>query len=190
MSRPLSLVMLSGSLRTGSFNTALLRALQELAPDTLRLTMLEWRTVPVYDGDCEDREGIPAVVTELQAAIRASDGLVIATPEYNHSIPGGFKNLLDWLSRGPMPHGLHGVPTAILGASVGTIGTTRAQAILRQTLAALNAPTMPSPQVLVTDANNRFGADGSLTDQATRNFVGNWLVAVERWMRRFPLAER
>lgn len=190
MSRSLSLVMLSGSLRTGSFNTALLRALQELAPDTLRLTMLEWRTVPVYDGDREDLEGIPAVVTDLQTAIRGADGLIIATPEYNHGLPGGLKNVLDWLSRGPMPHGLDGVPTAILGASVGTIGTTRAQAILRQTLAALNAPTMPSPQVLVTDANNRFSAGGSLTDQATRKFVDNWLVAVERWMRRFPLAER
>lgn len=190
MSEPLSLVMLSGSLRTGSFNTALLRALPELAPPSLRLTMLEWRTVPFYDGDQEDREGIPAVVTALQAAIRGSDGLIIATPEYNHAPPGGLKNLLDWLSRGPMPHGLHGVPTAILGASVGTIGTTRAQAILRQTLAALNAPTLPFPQVLVTEANNRFSADGSLTDAATRKFVGDWLVEVERWMRRFPRTER
>lgn len=190
MSETLSLVMLSGSLRTGSFNTALLRALPDLAPASLRLTMLEWRTVPVYDGDHEDREGIPEVVVALQAAIRAADGLIIATPEYNHSLPGGFKNVLDWLSRGPMPHGLDAVPTAILGASDGMIGTTRAQAILRQTLAALNAPTLPFPQVLVTNASKRFSDDGTLTDPATRKFVGEWLVEVERWMRRFPRTAR
>jgi chromate reductase len=105
-------------------------------------------------------------------------------------MPGGLKNAIDWLSRGPSPHGLDGVPSAMLGASNGTIGTTRSQARLRQTLAALNSPAMPQPQVLVARAQDKIDAEGKLTDESTRNFIRGWLVEVERWMRRFPRGER
>lgn len=185
MADPLRLVALCGSLRGGSYNRALLAALPQLAPDGLTIEVLEWRQLPVFDEDLE-HGGPPAEVCALQRQVRASDGLIIATPEYNHGVPGGLKNLLDWLSRGPMPHGLYEVPTAILGASNGTIGTTRAQAILRQVLAACNAPTMPFPQVLVARAQEKFDAAGRLTDEATGTFLRTWLAEVERWMRRFP----
>ncbi len=189
MADALHLVALCGSLRRGSYNRSLLAALPPLAPEGMTIEVLEWGEVPVYNGDVE-AEGMPQVVLALQSRIRAADGLLIGTPEYNHSIPGGLKNVLDWLSVGASPHALFEVPTAILGASNGTIGTTRAQAILRQTLATLNAPTMPFPQVLVATAQKKFDADGKLTDDATREFLRTYLVAVARWMRRFPRAER
>lgn len=190
MSDVLELVALSGSLRAGSFNRALVRALPELAPAGLRFTPLEWGHLPVYSGDLEHDGLPPEPVRELQRRIRASDGLIISTPEYNHGVPGGLKNLVDWLSRGPAPHGLFQVPVGILGASDGTIGTTRAQAALRQTLAALNAPTMPFPQVLVAKAHEKIDAEGKLRHEPTREFIRTWLVEVERWMRRFPASER
>ena len=185
----LELVTISGSLRAASFNTMLINALPELAPPALHFTALDWSAVPMYNGDVETA-GIPEAVTTLHRAIRASDGLIIATPEDNHGVPGGLKNLLDWLSVGKPPHGLYGVPIAVCGASNGTIGTTRAQAVLRQTLAALNAPTMPFPQVLVATAQDRFDTDGKLIHEGPRDFGGTWVIEVERWMRRFPKSER
>jgi chromate reductase len=185
----LRLATLSGSLRRASYNSALIRALPELAPPAMHFVSASMTGIPVYDGDLEDR-GVPDAVTDLHRAIRACDGLIIATPEYNHGIPGGLKNTIDWLSRGAMPHGLYGIPTAILGASDGMIGTTRAQYALRQTLAALNAPTMPFPQVLVSHAERKIDGAGVLHDEATREFMRAWLLEVERWMRRFPRGER
>jgi len=185
----LELVAISGSLRAASYNSALLRNLPELAPAGLRFTVHSIAEIPVFNHDLEV-QGMPPAVTRLHQAIRGSDGLVIATPEYNHGVPGGLKNAVDWLSRGPMPHGLYRIPTAILGASDGMIGTTRSQAALRQSLAALNAPTLPFPQVLVSFAQNKIDATGRLTDEPTREFIRQWLVEVERWMRRFPKTER
>jgi chromate reductase len=185
----LELVTLSGSLRKHSYNSALLRLLPDLAPPTLRFTAGTMAGIPVYDGDLEDR-GVPAEVTALRQAIAQADGLIIATPEYNHGIPGGLKNTIDWLSRPPVPHGLYAVPVAILGASDGMIGTTRAQSALRQTLAALNAPTMPFPQVLVSNVHTKVDHDGMLNHEPTREFIGVWLADVARWMRRFPRSER
>lgn len=190
MAETLRLVTLCGSLRAASYNRSLIRVLPELAPKALKFEELEWDHLPVYNGDLETDGMPPKIVRELQERIRASDGVVIATPEYNHSVPGGLKNALDWLSRGPAPHAFYQVPTAILGASDGTIGTTRAQAILRQTLATLNSPTLPFPQVLVANAHTKVDAQGVLTDESTRSFMAKWLVEVERWMRRFPRAER
>ena len=185
----LELVAISGSLRAASYNSALLRNLPELAPATLRFTVHSIAEIPVFNQDLE-AQGMPPAVTRLHRAIRGSDGLVIATPEYNHGVPGGLKNALDWLSRGPMPHGLFGIPTAILGASDGTIGTTRAQYALRQTLTQLNAPTLPYPQVLVSLVHQKIDATGRLTDEPTREFIRKWLVEVERWMRSFPKTVR
>jgi chromate reductase len=190
MADVLNLAALSGSLRAGSYNTALLRALPGLAPVTLRFTLLTIAGIPVYNGDDEDAQGLPDAVVRLRAAIRQSDGLVIATPEYNNGVPGGLKNALDWCSRPPEPHGLFGIPTAILGASDGVLGTARAQHALRQTLVPLNAPTLPFPQVLVGRAQTKIDASGTLTDEPTRGFIRSWLLEVDRWMRRFPKSER
>ena len=186
----IELVTLSGSLRAGSFNTALLRALPELSTSTMRFTMVSMAGIPVYNGDDEDASGLPPAVVALRAAIRGSDGLIIATPEYNNGVPGPLKNALDWCSRPPAPHGLDGIPTAILGASDGMFGTARSQHALRQSLVALNAPTLLLPQMLVGAAHHKIDAMGKLTDEPTRGFIKGWLVEVERWMRRFPKSER
>lgn len=177
-------------MRTASYNTALLRALPELAPATLRFTLHTIAGIPVYNGDDEDAHGLPPAVVALRNAIRGADGLIIATPEYNNGIPGPLKNALDWCSRAPMPHGLYEIPTAILGASDGMFGTARSQHALRQTLVALNAPTFTIPQMLVGVAQDKIDAAGKLTDEPTRGFIRGWLLEVERWMRRFPKSER
>ncbi len=190
MTAPLNLVTISGSLRRDSFNTALLENIPDLAPSGLTFRRLEIGHLPVLDEDLENDDMPPEAVRALQLEIRASDGIIFATPEYNHGLPGGLKNAIDWLSRGPAPHGLYGVPSAMLGASNGTIGTTRSQSQLRQTLAALNSPAMPQPQVLVARAQDKIDENGTLTDESTRKFMGHWLVEVERWMRRFPRSER
>lgn len=184
----LKLVGFSGSLRAASYNTALLREVVEMLPPTMQITIHSIADIPLFNEDVE-AQGTPAAVTALHNAIRASDGVVMATPEYNHGIPGVLKNTLDWLSRAT-PHAFYGVPTALLGASNGLIGTTRSQAATRQTLAALNSPCMPFPQVLVSRVQDKVDAGNRLTDESTRKFIHVWLVEVERWMRRFPWSER
>ena len=188
MSEVLHLVAISGSLRAGSYNTALLRNLLEMTPPSLKITIHGIGEIPLFNEDVE-AQGTPAAVAALHRAIRASDGVIIATPEYNHGIPGVLKNTLDWLSRG-QPHGFYGVPSALIGGSNGMIGTTRSQAATRQTLAALNSPCLPQPQVLVSLVQKKIDANGRLTDEPTRAFIDGWLVEVERWMRRFPRGER
>lgn len=188
MSEVLNLVGFSGSLRAASYNSALLREVVEMLPPTVRITIHSIADIPLFNEDVEAR-GTPTSVLELHRAIRESDGVVLATPEYNHGIPGVLKNTLDWLSRGT-PHALYGVPTALLGGSNGLIGTTRSQAVTRQTLAALNSPCLPFPQVLVSRVQDKIDDQGHLTDDATTKFIHAWLVEVERWMRRFPRSER
>lgn len=184
----LNLVAFSGSLRKASYNTALLHNLVELLPPSLKLTIHSIGDIPLFNEDVEDA-GFPEPVARLYSAIRAADGVVLATPEYNHGIPGVLKNTLDWLSR-QTPHAFYGVPTALLGASNGFIGTTRSQAATRQTLAALNSPCMPFPQVLVSRVQDKIDAQGHLHDESTRKFITTWTQEVERWMRRFPRSER
>jgi chromate reductase len=164
----------------------LLRALIERSPATLQWTELHWAALPVFNGDLE-HPAPPEVVTRAQQVVRAADGLVIVTPEYNHGIPGGLKNVLDWLSRGGgPPHSLFGIPAAIAGASDGMIGTARCQLALRNTLATLNVPTMPWPGALVSNCEERFDEARNLVHEPTSKFLRDWLGHVERWMRRFP----
>jgi len=128
---------ISGSLRRGSTNSALLRAAAERLPGGAELVELErLGEVPPYDEDVED-EGTPAVVDELRAAVRAADAILIATPEYNSSIPGQLKNALDWVSRPAGKSALNGKPVAVVGASSGMFGAVWAQAELRKVLAAM-----------------------------------------------------
>jgi len=116
---------LSGSLRSGSYNTALLRAAARLMPEGVTLEVATIHGIPLYDGDVEAAEGIPAPVAALKDQVAAADGLLLATPEYNNSIPGVFKNAIDWLSRPPADIGrvFGGRPVAVIGASPGGFGT-------------------------------------------------------------------
>jgi len=162
----LTLLGLSGSLRAGSLNTALLRVAATLVapPDTL--TVRTVHGVPLYDGDVE-AQGLPAEVVALREAIRAADGLLISTPEYNHGVPGVLKNALDWVSRGA-DQPLRGKSVAVLSASPGGMGGVRAQLAWLPTLACVGARVMHSPEFYLSNAAQAFTADGALADERTR----------------------
>lgn len=173
---------LSGSLRAGSYNTAVLRAAAELAPDDVALEIGSIRDIPLYDDDVR-AAGIPAAVTALQERVLQADAVLIATPEYNYSVPGVLKNAIDWLSR-LKPQPFSDKPVGIMGASGGAIGTARAQYDLRKTFVFLNAPVLTQPEVMIAAAHTRFDESGRLTDETTRKFVGNLVVALRDWTLR------
>ncbi|KZC34383.1 MULTISPECIES: NADPH-dependent FMN reductase [Rhodanobacter] len=178
---------LAGSLRRDSWNRRLLQAAVAQAPATLQLDVYDALTaVPLFDEDLEQHDPAgPAGVQALRAAVAAADGLVIATPEYNHSMPGVLKNALDWLSReSPAGDVLAEKPVAVLGASSGPWGTRLAQASLRQVLHTCCALVMPAPTLFVANAASRFDADGALADLATVQSLQDFLLAFERWMAR------
>ena len=181
---PFAVVGLAGSLRRASFNRALLRTAQELAPPTLRIEIHELADIPLYNEDVE-RSGVPESVARLREAVGKADGLLIATPEYNHGVPGVLKNTIDWLSRPPRGSVLNGKPAAIMGASPGVVGTARSQSQLRQAFVFTNTPTLLQPEVLVGKATDKFDAEGKLIDQATRDFLVVFLNQFVVWMTRF-----
>jgi len=175
---------IAGSLRRASYNRALLRAAVELAPATLTIEVHEITNIPLYDQDVEDA-GVPTAVTALREAVRAADALLIATPEYNHGVPGVLKNTIDWLSRPPRGSALSGKPVGLIGASPGVTGTARSQTQLRQAFVFTNSYAMPQPEVLVGRAHEKFDAEGRLTDDATRKFLGQFLAQFVEWVARF-----
>ena len=180
----MKIVGISGSLRKASYNTALLRALLPLLRQGMEIELVRLNGIPVYDGDDEKATGKPASILELDQKIRASDGVIIVTPEYNFSIPGGLKNATDWLSRGSSP--LKWKRVGIMGASDGPIGTARSQYHLRQTLQAHEAIVMPRPEIFVSTAHDKFDAEGNLTDEATRKRLGKWLQSFADWVEKRP----
>jgi chromate reductase len=183
-SKPLKLVTLLGSLRKGSFNAAVARALPALAPaDVTVVALPAIRGLPVYDADLQ-AEGIPDSVRDLGAAIRGADGVVIVTPEYNYSIPGGLKNAIDWISRlENQPFG--GKPVAIQSASPGGLGGARAQYHLRQVLVFLDALVLNKPEVFVREVTAKIDkGTGELADPATREVISAQLAAFAGFIRR------
>lgn len=172
---------ISGSLRKASTNTGLLRALAGLAPQGVQVEIATLHGIPVYDGDVEAKDGKPQVILDLDARIRAADGIVIATPEYNFSIPGGLKNATDWLSRGGSPFKWRKV--GVIGASGGPVGTARVQYHLRQNLQGLEAITMPKPEFFASNNGEKFDRDGNLTDEATSTHLLNWLSAYLEFLK-------
>src|SRR5215210_2823832 len=181
--RDLTVLAFAGSLRQGSYNRALLRAAQEVAPAGMTLSIFDIADVPLYNGDVE-AEGDPEPVARFKQAIREADGLLIATPEYNHGVPGVTKNAIDWASRPPRQAPLHEKPVAILGASPGITGTARGQSQLRQAFEFTNSYCMPQPEILVYKAHEKFDAEGRLTDEKTREFLGKFLVPSGEWIER------
>jgi chromate reductase, NAD(P)H dehydrogenase (quinone) len=181
---PLVVCGIAGSLRQGSYNRALLRATQELAPEEMEIRIFDrLAEIPPFDQDLEE-EGDPEPVQALKRAIGEADALLVATPEYNHGVPGVLKNAIDWASRPPRGSVLAGKPTAILGASPGVTGTARAQSQLRQAFVFTDTPTLPQPEILVYRAHEKFDAEGRLTDEKTRDFVGRLLRELADWTRR------
>jgi chromate reductase len=174
---------LCGSLRKGSYNAGLRRALPALAPEGMLVEPLDGiADLPLYNGDIE-AEGFPEPVTAMAEAIRAADGIVICTPEYNNSIPGTLKNAIDWLSR--LPHQpFSEKPVALQSASTGAFGGVRAQLAIRPALVTLNAFVLNRPAVLVAQAKSKFDETGELKDEATLDQMRKQLAAFEIWIRR------
>lgn len=173
---------IAGSLRQGSFNRAALRAAQGLVPDGAELEIADLAGIPPFNQD-EERQPPPAVV-ELKRRVRAADAILISTPEYNFSIPGVLKNAIDWASR---PHGdsaWTGKPVAVMGASVGMLGSARAQYHLRQVFVFLDMHPVNRPEVMIATAAQRFDERGQLTDERTRELVRELLAALAAWTRR------
>lgn len=176
---PLNVLALSGSLREKSWNTALLREAARLAPAGMAIELASLRDIPLYDADVEDR-GMPASVSALADRVRGADALLIATPEYNFSIPGVLKNAIDWLSRPSVDASLAQKPVAILGAG-GRLGSARAQYHLRQVCACLSMLPVPRPEVFVINAWEKFDAQGRLSSDADARQVVDLLVALGDW---------
>jgi chromate reductase len=171
------LVGLSGSLRQASYNSALLRAAAGLMPDGSELVVETIRGVPLYDGDLEESEGIPERVTALKEAIAAADGLLLVTPEYNNSIPGVFKNAIDWLSRPPadIKRVFGGRPVALIGASPGGFGTILSQNAWLPVLRTLGADLWTGGRMMVSRAQTVFNQDGTLADQKVEEQLRKYL---------------
>jgi chromate reductase len=177
----MKILAIAGALRKDSYNTQLLRAVKELAPPEMAIEIVTLHGIPLYDGDEEDKHGVPASVKVLQEKVREADGVIIATPEYNFSVPGVLKNGLDWMSRSGNPFKWKRV--GVMGASEGPIGTARSQYHLRQNLNGLEAITMPKPEIFVALAPTKFSS-GKLTDEATKKIIVTWLNGFKDWVKR------
>jgi chromate reductase len=177
----LNLLGISGSTRRASLNRALLQTIAEVLPAEAKLTLWDGiEALPIFNSDLPE----PTGVMQLKSTIAAVDGVIIAVPEYNYSIPGGLKNALDWVSRPPATSPLRGKPTAICGAASGMSGTIRAQNHLRQMLVYSDTPVMNQPEVLIPRAHERFDATGKLTDESTRQLLTRYATAFAAFVRR------
>ena len=183
------IVAFAGSLRRGSFNRALIRAAQELAPEGMTIEPVEIGELPFYNADVE-AEGDPSSVAAFKAALHQCDGILIATPEYNDGIPAVLGNAMDWGSRLPGRSPLSGKPVALVGASPSQVGTARAQLHLRQILSHVHARVLPPPELLVSKAHERFDTALRLKDEGTRKVLGDLLARFGRWIARERAAEQ
>lgn len=186
-SRPLRLAGIAGSLRRGSYNRLLLDAVAERLGPEITFDRLEIGELPPFNEDLNDDATRPAVVHAFKERLAAADGLVIATPEYNYSVPGVLKNALDWASRPVATSPLAQKPVAILGASQGAFGTVRAQLHLRQICVFLDMLPFNKPEVLVRDPATKFDAAGRLVDAPTAALLDEFVAAFLRWVRRLQL---
>lgn len=175
---------ISGSLRAQSYNTALLRSAQALGLPDVQLDLATLHGIPLYDGDVEQRDGLPQAVVELKNRIVASDALLLATPEYNNGMPGVFKNAIDWLSRPPADAArVFGQrPVAVIGASPGGFGTILAQNAWLPVLRTLGAQYWSGGRLLVSRAHQVFNASGEMTDEAIRKQLGDFLQNFARFV--------
>lgn len=185
MAESMNVVTLLGSLRKGSFNAMVANTLPKIAPEGMSVSALpSIRDIPIYDADIQQEEGFPAAVEAIAAQIRAADGVVIVTPEYNYSVPGGLKNAIDWLSRLP-DQPLAGKPVLIQTSSMGAIGGARCQYHLRQILVFLDAMVMNKPEFMGGVIQNKVDPQtGEVVDQSTLDHLIGQLTAFGKYIQR------
>ena len=187
MGKKIHILGFAGSLRKESYNRALLSAASEMVPDDAVLEVFALEGIPPFNQDLEDQP--PDKVKDFKARIRAADAILIATPEYNYSIPGVLKNAIDWASR---PHGdnaFDAKPVAVMGASIGMLGTARAQYDLRRSFVFLNMYPMNKPEVMVPFAGEKVDNTGRITDEKTRAKIREMVESLVAWTRRMKLVE-
>jgi chromate reductase, NAD(P)H dehydrogenase (quinone) len=182
MAEQLKVLGISGSLRKASFNTMALKAAQKLVPDGMSIEIADISQIPLYNEDLKTG-GNPESVEIFRRQIKAADGVLFVSPEYNYTIPGVLKNAYDWASRAP-DQPFNEKPVAVMGASTGMIGTARMQYDLRKTLVFTNAFVMPRPEVMIGGAASKFGAQGNLIDEKTQQVLGDFLKAFQGWILR------
>src|SRR3954462_3351829 len=183
MADKLNVITITGSLRKGSFNHALARQLPKWQPAGMNITEApSWADLPIYNADDHNSTGFPATATRLSDAIRAADGVIFVTPEYNYSIPGGLKNAIDWVSR-MKDQPFNGKTVLLQSAAGGILGGSRAQYHLRQSLISLDANCFGRPEVLVTMAAQKFDDKGTLKDQGAIDLIKQQLAGFEKFAR-------
>lgn len=180
--KPIKILGIVGSLRKGSYNKALMRAAMELKPKEAVIEVFDLEGIPHFNQDFEDQP--PEIVKKFKAAIKAADALLIATPEYNYSVPGVLKNAIDWASRPYGDNAFAGKPVAIMSASVGSFGGARAQYQLRQILLALDMYPLNRPEVMLPFAGESVDAEGNLANEKTRRLICELLESLVAWTRK------
>src|SRR5262245_10154652 len=173
---------IAGSLRKASFNRMALNAAAGLLPAGDQLEQFDLEGIPPYNQDLDTKP--PARVTDLKKAIRAADAVLISTAEYNYSIPGVLKNAIDWASRPYGDSAWKGKPVAVMGASIGNLGTARAQYHLRQVFVFLDMPVVNQPEVMISAAGSKFDEAGNLTDATAKELIGKLLASLCDLARR------
>ena len=182
MERPVNILGFAGSLRKDSYNRSLLRAALELVPKNARLEIFDLEGIPLFNQDLENQPS--EKVKKFKAKIRAADAILIATPEYNYSVPGVLKNAIDCASRPYGDNAFEHKPVAIMGASIGMMGTARAQYHLRQCFVFLSCFALNHPEVMVPFAQEKIDKDGKVTDQKTRQLIRELLENLVAWTKR------
>jgi len=187
MNQKVHILGFAGSLRKQSYNKAILAVALESIPDDASLEIFDLEGIPPFNQDLELQP--PDKVKEFKARIRAADAILIATPEYNYSIPGVLKNAIDWASRPYGDNAFDGKPVAVMGASIGTLGTARAQYDLRRSFVFLNMLPLNQPEVMVPFAQDKVDSKGRVTDENTRKKIRELLENLVAWTRRTKLVE-
>jgi chromate reductase, NAD(P)H dehydrogenase (quinone) len=183
MAKKISILAFGGSPRKGSYNKALLRAALEMVPADAQMEAFDISGIPSFNQDLEKEP--PQALKDFKAKIKAADAVLIVTPEYNYSIPGFLKNAIDSASRPYGDNAFDGKPVAFMGASIGMLGTARAQYHLRQCCVWLNMYPMNSPEVMVPFAQEKIDESGRVTDGKTREKIKELLEALVVWARKF-----
>lgn len=175
----LKILALSGSLRSASLNSALLLAAADVAPAGVSISLYDYAEVPLFNSDLPTQESVEA----LKAAIADADAVLIATPEYNYSIPGALKNAIDWASRPAYRSVFQGKPTGVISAAASVVGGARAQQHLKTIMLGVGAPIFPWPELLVGGAHKKFEG-GALTDDVTKKFLKDYVEGFAEWIEK------